>query len=235
MDGVDPPGTGHFAKRPSRFDETNPQSGSPLSSPPLSSSLSPLRCPAHPTVLRGPREMRQQHSGGQQCAGRGRAARRGRSPSLPSPTGGTGHGSGQAWPARLELAERRADLQPRGADRSRSRRRSRAPSAQASPALRASLASKICAPSEGPSLGSGRLQPPPPAPPTPLPIPRHNLKERNTRPPQSQVPHVALPSNPFKDQCGRCCRWGRAAGHADGRAAAGHGGGELARPPRALP
>jgi len=99
MDGVDPPGTGHFAKRPSRFDETNPQSGSPLSSPPLSSSLSPLRWPAHPTALRGPREMRQQHSGGQHCAGRGRAARRGRSPSLPSPARGARHGGGHAWPA----------------------------------------------------------------------------------------------------------------------------------------
>ena len=145
------------------------------------------------------------HGGGQARParlreGRGCLARRRAAPSLPSPTSRTGHDGDQAWPARLELAERRADLQPRGADRSRSRRRSRAPSAQASPALRASLASKICAPSEGPSLGSGRLQPPPPAPPTPLPIPRHNLKERNTRPPQSQVPHVALPSNPFKDQ-----------------------------------
>ena len=84
MDGVDPLGPGHFAKRTSRFDEINPRSESPLSSPPLSSSLYPLRCRAHPTA----RPQRRAALRGTAVRWGGRARRRGRSPSLPSSTRG---------------------------------------------------------------------------------------------------------------------------------------------------
>ena len=71
-DGPDRASPDYFTKRPSKFDEINPRSGSPLSSLPLSSSHSPLRWRTRPAVLRGLREMRQRasaagRSGGRQC------------------------------------------------------------------------------------------------------------------------------------------------------------------------
>ena len=66
-DGLDRASPGYFAKKPSKFDEINPRSGFPLSSPPLSSSHSPLRWRTRPAVLRGPREMRQRAGGTAGC------------------------------------------------------------------------------------------------------------------------------------------------------------------------
>ena len=97
MDGVDPLGPGHFAKRTSRFDEINPRSESPLSSPPLSSSLYPLRCRAHPTA----RPQRRAALRGTAVRWGGRARHRGRSPSPLPLQEEARHGGGQARPARL--------------------------------------------------------------------------------------------------------------------------------------
>ena len=131
MDGVDPPGPGHFAKRTSRFEEINPRSG-PLS-PPLPYPLPSLlgdghsrrhgrsgrrHCGVPPcggVAGRGveaalppslPLQEEARHGGGQARParlreGRGCRARQRAAPSLPSPTSRTGHGGDQAWPARL--------------------------------------------------------------------------------------------------------------------------------------